>query len=163
MEQIHQFVHTLIPLLSQCGPLDVLVLIVPHGVILFLDVLSKRIPSVCGREQRGFPLVLFLTVGFPPILDMGGEFEEHKSNHFSVGEIIDQEIPFDKIQPYIYDVCIYLAFKYRNAKVYLYLEGSGASRVVVGCRCAVGGQSLKDLSKVIHHCVSLFLEGLLKK
>ena len=29
------------------------------------------------------------------------------------------------------------------------------------CRCAVGGQPLKDLGKFIHHHVPLFLEGLL--
>jgi hypothetical protein len=29
-------------------------------------------------------------------------------------------------------VCIYLAFKYGNVKVDLYLKGSGASRVAVG-------------------------------
>ena len=61
---------------------------------------------------------------------------------------MEQEIPFQKIQPYIYDVYIYLAFKYRNVKVYLYLEGSGASKVIVGCRCFVSGQSLKDLGKL---------------
>ena len=147
--------------MPQCGPLDVLVLIAPLGVILFLDAVSEWIPSGCGQEQRGFPFVLLLTVGFPLVFDMGGGFKECKNNLFSVREIIDQEIPFQQIQPSIYGVYIYLAFKYGNIKFYLYLEGSGASRVAVGCRCAVGGQPLKDLSKVIHHWVPLFLEGLL--
>ena len=89
MEQIRQFVHILIPLLPQRGPLDVFVLIAPHGVILFLDAVSERIPSGCGREHRGFPFVLFLTVGFPPIFDMGGGFEECKNNLFLVREIMD--------------------------------------------------------------------------
>ena len=76
---------------------------------------------------------------------------------------MDQKIPFQQIQPSIYDVCIYLAFKYINIKFYLYLEGSGTSRVAVGGKCAVGGQSLKDLSKFIHHRAPLFLESLLEK
>ena len=75
-------------------PLDVLVLIAPHGVIFFLDVVSKRIPSGCDREQRGFPFVLFLTVDFPLVFDMEGNLEECINNIFLVGEIMDQEIPF---------------------------------------------------------------------
>ena len=118
MEQIRQFVHILILLLPQCGPLDVFVLIAPYGVILFPDAISERIPGGCGREQRGFPFALFLTVGFPPVFDMGGDFEECKNNIFSVREIMDQEIPFQKILPSIYGIFIYLAFKYRNVKVY---------------------------------------------
>ena len=35
--------------------------------------------------------------------------------------------------------------------------------MVVGCRGAVGGQLLKDLIKVIHHRIPLFLEGLLEQ
>ena len=129
MEQIHQFVHILIPLVPQCGPLDVFVLIAPHGVIFSLDAILEWIPSGCAREQRGFPFILLLTVGFPRIFDMGGGIEECKNNIFLVREIMDREITFQQIQPSIYGVCIYLAFKYMNVKVYLYLEGSGASRV----------------------------------
>jgi hypothetical protein len=55
--------------------LYVLVLIAPHGIILFLDGISKRISSGYGLEQRGSLFILFLTVGFPPVLDMGGGFE----------------------------------------------------------------------------------------
>jgi hypothetical protein len=50
--------------------LYVFVLIAPHGIILFLDGVSERIPSGWGREQRGFSLALLLRVGFPPVLDM---------------------------------------------------------------------------------------------
>ena len=80
MEQIRQLVHILIPLLSQRGPLYVLVLIAPYGIVLFLDSVSERIPSWYGREQRGLCLVLVLTVGFPPVLNMGSSFEECKNN-----------------------------------------------------------------------------------
>ena len=72
MEQIRQLVHILIPLLSLRGPLDVLVLIAPHMVILVLDYISEWIPSGCSWEQRGFPTVLLLTIGFPLVFDMGG-------------------------------------------------------------------------------------------
>jgi hypothetical protein len=76
--------HILVPLLSQHSPLYVFVLIAPHGIILFLDGVSKIIPSGCDREQIGFPLALLLPVGFPPVLYMGGGFEECKNNPFSV-------------------------------------------------------------------------------
>ena len=127
MEQIRQFVHILILLLPQRGPLDVFVLIAPHGIILFLDAVSKRIPSGCGREQRGFPFTLLLMVGFPPVFDMGGRFEECKNNLFSIREVMDREIPFQKIQPSIYGVYIYLAFKYMNSKVTCTLKGVALS------------------------------------
>jgi hypothetical protein len=56
--------------------LYVLVLIAPHEIILFVDGFLERISSGYDREQRGFLLVLFLTVGFPPVLDTGGDFEQ---------------------------------------------------------------------------------------
>ena len=84
MEKILQLMHILIPLLSQHGPLYALVLIAPHGIVLFLDGVSERIPSWYSREQRGFCLVLVLTVGFPPVLNMGGSFEECKNNFLPV-------------------------------------------------------------------------------
>ena len=163
MEQFLHFMHIFIPLLPQHGLLDVLFLIAPHRVILFIDSILEWISSGCGWEKRGFPLVRLLIVGFPPVFDIGHNFEEWKSNIFLVREIIDRDIPFQIIQQSIYSVCIYISFKYMNVKVDLYLERSGASRVVVGCRCAIDAQSLKDLGKFIHHCVPLFLEGLLEQ
>jgi hypothetical protein len=74
--------------------LYVFVLIAPHGIILFLDGISERIPSGCSQEQRGFSLALFLRVGFPPVLDMGGSFEECENNLFSVGKVMNREISF---------------------------------------------------------------------
>ena len=41
METIRQLMHILIPLLPQHGPLDVFLLIDPHRVILFLDVILE--------------------------------------------------------------------------------------------------------------------------
>ena len=161
METIHQFMHILIPLLPQHGTLDVFLLIYPHRVILFLDVVSEWILRGCGREKIGFPLVPFLTAWFPRLFDMGGGFEKCKNNIFSVREIMDWEISFEKIQPSIYDVYIYLAFKYMNVEFDLYLKRSGTSKVATGCRYVAYLQLLKDLGKVIHPCVPLFLKGLL--
>ena len=56
---------------------------------MFLDGVSKIIPSWYGQEQRGFFLVLVLTVGFPPVLDMEGSFEECKKNLLPVGKIMN--------------------------------------------------------------------------
>ena len=75
IEHIRQLMHILIPLLPQRSLLYVLVLIALQGIILFLDGISERIPSGYGREQGGFLLVLFLTLGFPQVLDMGGSFK----------------------------------------------------------------------------------------
>jgi hypothetical protein len=72
--------------------LYVFVLIDPHGIILFLDGVSEIIPSGCGREQRGFSLTLVLQVGFPPVLDMGGGFEECENNLFSIRKVMNREI-----------------------------------------------------------------------
>ena len=55
MEQIHQFVHILIPLLPQHGPLDVLVLIAPHGVILFLMPSWNEFQVGAAKNREGSP------------------------------------------------------------------------------------------------------------
>jgi hypothetical protein len=69
--------------------LYVFVLIAPHGIILFLDGISERIPSGCSQEKRWFSLALLLRVGFPPVLDMGGSFEECKNNLFSIEKLMN--------------------------------------------------------------------------
>ena len=89
MEHIRQLMHILIPLLPQCGPLYVLVLIAPHGIVLFLDGVSERITSGYDQEQRGLCLILFLTVAFPPVLDKGGSFEECKNNLLPIRKVMN--------------------------------------------------------------------------
>ena len=69
------------------------VLMAPHGVIFFLYADSERIPSGSGQEKIGFRTILFLTVDFPPVFDMGGGFEECKNNIFSVGESWTKKYP----------------------------------------------------------------------
>ena len=94
MEQIRQLMHILIPLLSQRGPLYVLVLIAPHGIVLFLDDILEIILGWYDREYRGFFLVLVLTVGFPRVLNMGVSFEECKNNLLPVWKVMNREISF---------------------------------------------------------------------
>ena len=123
----------------------------------------KKFQVGAAEKNWGFFLIPLFTVGFPPIFDMGDSFGECKGNIFLIREIMDRKIPFQKIQPSIYNVCIYLALKYGNVKVYVYLEMSGTSRVATGWRCASGGYSLKDLGNVIHHHVPLILKVLLEQ
>jgi hypothetical protein len=40
---------------------------------------------------------------------------------------MDKKIPFYQIQPFVYNVCIYLKFEYGNIKVDFYLEGGDTS------------------------------------
>jgi hypothetical protein len=58
--------------------LYVFVLIAPHGIILFLDGISEIIPSGYKLRKESFLLVLFLIVGFPPVLDMGAALSSEK-------------------------------------------------------------------------------------
>jgi hypothetical protein len=44
----------------------------------------------------------FLRVSIPPVLNMGDDLEECKSNIFPVRKIMDKKIPFDQIQSFIY-------------------------------------------------------------
>jgi len=37
--------------------------------------------------------MLLLTAGFPPILDMGGDFEKRKSNIFPTRKIMNKKYP----------------------------------------------------------------------
>ena len=85
--------HILIPLLPQCGPLYVPVLIAPIWVTMFLDGISEIFPSGCSWKYRGFPLIPLLIVGFPLVLDVGGDFEEWKSKIFPIGKIMNHKYP----------------------------------------------------------------------
>ena len=70
------------------------------------------------------------TIGFPPVLDAWSDFEKCKSNIFLIRKVMNLKISFQQIQPFIYGIYIYLALKYGNIKVNLYLKRNGASRVV---------------------------------
>jgi len=42
---------------------------------------------------------------------MGNNLEGCESDLFQIGKIVDGKIPFKKIQPFIYNICIYQSFK----------------------------------------------------
>ena len=139
MNTICEIQHILGHSLQQHGPLYVFVLIAIERVILFIGGIWEIIPSGWGWEGWGFPLILFLTLGFAPVLDMGGYFQEWKSNLFLVGKVMNWKISFQQNWTFIYDIFIYLTFKYGNVKFELYLQRSGTSVVAVGRRCFVCG------------------------
>jgi hypothetical protein len=94
MEGIGELRHYLAPLLPQCGPSHVLVLIVANRVILFLYRIHKKIPS--GLDPIYFRLlcVTLLPVSFPPMFDMGERFKECEGDLFFVEKIVNREITF---------------------------------------------------------------------
>jgi hypothetical protein len=94
MEGICEFQHCVVPLLIQHGPSHVLVIIVSHGVILFLDNIHKKIKSGLGPKYSKLLDATFLPVSFPPIFDMGESLEERKGDIFSVRKIVNREITF---------------------------------------------------------------------
>ena len=97
---------------------------------------------------------------FPPIFDMGNDFEERKSNLFSIRKFMDIKIPFQQIQPLVYNICVYLNFNYRNTEVYIYLEGGGTFTRRRGIAC---WEMSKDLRETIHHLIPLLREVFLNQ
>ena len=85
--------HPLVPLLTHNGPFCVLVIIVSHRVIPFLDEIYAIGPSgICLKHSR-LVCSVFLPINTPPILDMGDCLKERKCDLFLVGKIVDKEIP----------------------------------------------------------------------
>jgi hypothetical protein len=94
MEGIGELQNYLAPLLPQCGPSHVLVLIVSNKVIMFLYRIHKKIPSGIGPIYSRLLCGTLLPVSFPPIFDMRGSFKECKGDLFFVGKIVNREITF---------------------------------------------------------------------
>jgi hypothetical protein len=94
MEGIGELWNFLAPLLPQCGPSHVLVLIVSNRVILFLYRIHKKIPSGLGPIYSRLLCGNFLPVSFPPMFDMGESLKECEGDLFPVGEIMNREITF---------------------------------------------------------------------
>jgi hypothetical protein len=94
MEGIGEIWNYLAPLLSQCGPSRVLVLIVSNRVILFLYHIHKKISS--GIDPIYFRLLCgtLLPISFPPMFDMGKIFKECKVDLFFVKKFVNKEITF---------------------------------------------------------------------
>jgi hypothetical protein len=94
MEGIGELQNFLAPLLLQCGPSHVLVLIVSNRVILFLYRIHKKNPSGLDPIYSRLLYGTFLPVIFPPMFDMGEIFKECEGDLFSVEKIVNREITF---------------------------------------------------------------------
>jgi len=94
MEGICELRHYLAPLLTQCGPSRVLVVIVSNRVILFLDGIHKKVPSGLDPKYSRLLCVFFLIVSLPPIFDMGDNLQEHKGDIFPIRKFVNIEITF---------------------------------------------------------------------
>ena len=81
-------------LLPQCGPSNVLVLIIANKVILFLYRIQKKFPSGIGPIYSRLLCGTFLLVSFPPKFDMGEIFKECEGDIFPMGKIMNREITF---------------------------------------------------------------------
>jgi hypothetical protein len=92
MEGIGELQNCLAPLLSQCGPSHVLVLIVANRVILFLYHIHKKIPSGLGPIYSRLLYGTFLLVSFPPMFNMGESFKECEGDLFPFGKMVNKEI-----------------------------------------------------------------------
>jgi hypothetical protein len=97
MEGIGELRNFLAPLLPQCGPSHVLVLIVANRVILFLHRMHKRIPSELGPIYSTLFYGNLIPVSFPPMFDMRESFKECEGDLFSVEKIVNREITFQQI------------------------------------------------------------------
>jgi hypothetical protein len=94
MEGIGELWNCSAPLLPQCGPSHVLVLIVANRVILFLYRIHKKIPSGIGPIYSKLLCGTLLPVSFPPMFDMRESFKECEGDLFFVGKIVNKEITF---------------------------------------------------------------------
>jgi hypothetical protein len=95
MEGIGELWNFLAPLLLQCGPSHVLVLIVANRVILFLYASTKKSQVGLTPYIPDSSVETFLPVSFPPIFDMRGDsFKECEGDIFLVEKIVNREINF---------------------------------------------------------------------
>jgi hypothetical protein len=94
MEGIFELRNCFAPLLSQCGPSHILVLIVANKVILFLYRVHKKIPSGIDPIYSRLLCGTFLPVSFPPMFDMGEIFKECEGDIFPVEKMVNIEITF---------------------------------------------------------------------
>jgi hypothetical protein len=92
MEGIYELQYFLVPLLTECGPSHVLVIIVSNRVILLLDGIHKRVPSGIDPKYSRILCGFFLTVSLPPMFDKGECFKECKGDIFPIGKFVDREI-----------------------------------------------------------------------
>jgi hypothetical protein len=94
MEGIGELWNCFSPLMPQCVPSHVLVLIFSNRVILFLYRIHKKLPSGLDHIYSRLFCGNFLPVSFPPMFDMGESLKECKGDLFPIGEIMNREITF---------------------------------------------------------------------
>jgi hypothetical protein len=63
-------------------------------VVLFLDHIHKKIPSVLGPIYSIFLCGNLFPISFPPMFDMGESLEECEGDIFPIGKIMNREITF---------------------------------------------------------------------
>jgi hypothetical protein len=80
-------------------------------VVLLFNGIPKGISGGGSHKYCRFLCGPFLRVRILPVLNMGDDLEECKSNLFPIGKIVDRKIPFEKIQPFIYNIYIYQSLK----------------------------------------------------
>ena len=83
MEGLFELQHSL-ALLMRRGPSNVLVIIVSNRVILLLEHIHTKLPSVFGPKCSKILCEFFLLVSFPPMFDMGDSLKECKGDLFPV-------------------------------------------------------------------------------
>ena len=94
MEGIGELRNCLAPLLLQCGPSHVLVLIVANRVMLFFYRIHKKIPSGIDPIYSRLLCGTLILVSFPPMFDMREIFKECEGDLFFVKKIVNGEITF---------------------------------------------------------------------
>jgi hypothetical protein len=94
MENIGEIWYYLFPFLAQGGASSILVLVASKRVVLFFNGNPEGIP--CGDYHKFFRFLYnpFLRVSIPPVLNMGDDLQECKSNVFPIEKIVDRKIPF---------------------------------------------------------------------
>jgi hypothetical protein len=94
MEGIGELQNCLAPLLPQCGPSHVLVLIVGNKVILFFYHIHEKIPGGIDPIYSRLLCGTLFPVSFPLMFDMRERFEECKGDLLYVRKFVNREITF---------------------------------------------------------------------
>jgi hypothetical protein len=94
MKGIGELQNCLAPLLPQCCPSHVKVLIVANRVILFLYRIHKKIPSGIDPIYSRLLCGTLFPVSVPPIFDMRESFKECGGDLFFVRKIVNKEITY---------------------------------------------------------------------
>jgi hypothetical protein len=86
-------------------------IIVSNRVELFLEIIRKGFPGGLSLEWCRFIHSVPIPVTFPPRSDMGKVFKECEDDIFAVDFFLDRVITFQQIQPFFWNIFIYMAFK----------------------------------------------------